>query len=238
MFPGRGGAAHAAEKFGVTHSVWSRYENANSLSYKTLQNLARFFKVKVADLFVVDYDVSQSTSQQNEPNNSLDTISAPPKSRRMKPRPAKVSSGCWWENDIQTWNVRGRAAANSRQGAEVIDTGYADDEVDPPEGLTLVVAEGDSMMPLILNGQYAMIDKSREGFEVNGGIVVVVTVDGDGTYETRIKRCYRQGDNYLFTSINKDGHEPFTVEAVRSRIWPVIGVWFAGKGKPPKENLK
>ncbi len=142
----------------------------------------------------------------------------------------------WWENALQTWEIRGTAAANAATGSVVYDTGYADAVVTPPEGLTLVKAEGDSMSPLLLNGQYAMIDKNREGFETNGGVVVAVMVDEEGNFTTRIKRCYDLGGSYEFYSINSAENPPFTMPKERCRIWPVIGVWFAGHGKPPQQR--
>jgi phage repressor protein C with HTH and peptisase S24 domain len=132
------------------------------------------------------------------------------------------------------WAVRGISAANSLRGESSDDHGYDDEAIEPPEGLTLVPVKGESMLPTLLDGQYAMVDKTREGLEVNGQIVVVVSADEDGNYLSRIKRCFRKGQDFRFTSINEEGNPPFDLSVKVCRIWPVIGVWFAGKGEPPK----
>lgn len=155
---------------------------------------------------------------------------------KMKPRPAKIANPEWWQNDSPTWQVTGGAAAGSPDGGWQGDE-YHDEAVVPPEGITLVPVGGDSMEPLLLPGQYALIDKEREGFEVNGGLVVAVIVgnDNDMASQTYVKRCYVENDVYRLVSINKQ-YQPFAVKRSQCRIWPVIGTWYAGKGKPPRED--
>ncbi len=139
------------------------------------------------------------------------------------------------------WPVRGRAAADESNGTRVPDTDEFDDSLQPPEGLTCVPVIGNSMSPLVLDGQYVLIDNEREGFEVDGGIVVASIREPEADDErtesmtgTFVKRCYDGGNGlYYFTSINE--YSPFSAWADHCRMWPVIGVWFAGKGKPPTE---
>ncbi|MCD8350595.1 MAG: LexA family transcriptional regulator, partial [Planctomycetaceae bacterium] len=140
---------------------------------------------------------------------------------------------------ITEWPVRGLAAADDTRGTRVPMTDDLDDPVRPPQGMVLVPVIGDSMSPLFLAGQYAMIDAEREGFENNGGIVVASILEPEPVDErpedvigTVVKRCYDMGDRYNFVSINN--YPPFTAFKDHCRIWPVIGVWFGGKGEVPK----
>ncbi len=48
------------------------------------------------------------------------------------------------------------------------------------------------------------------------------------------KRIVDMGTVWLFLSINSTG-TPFTVAKANCRVWPVIGVYFAGKGKIPED---
>lgn len=136
------------------------------------------------------------------------------------------------------WPVRGLAAADESSGTRVPDTDDFGDPINPPPGLLGVPVKGDSMSPVILNGQYVLIDQSREGFETDGGIVVAAIREPDADDDrsepmtgTFVKRCYQGDGIYYFTSINE--YSPFSAWIDHCRIWPVIGVWFAGKGKPP-----
>jgi Predicted transcriptional regulator len=140
-----------------------------------------------------------------------------------------------------SWPVRGLAAADDSGGTRVPDTDDLDEPIIPPEGLTAIPVKGDSMSPVLLDGQYALIDAEREGFEVDGGIVVASIREpdyGDERSEsmtgTFVKRCYKGDGIYYFTSINE--YSPFDAWWDHCRIWPVIGIWFAGHGKPPKED--
>lgn len=136
------------------------------------------------------------------------------------------------------WPVRGMAAADDSNGSRVPDTDEPGEAVEYPPGLVLVPVQGDSMSPLVLPGQFVMIDKEREGFEVNGGVVVASILDTDwerrertpGTY---IKRCFKGEGFFYFTSINS-AYSPFSAWQDHCRIWPVLGVWFGGRGKPPE----
>lgn len=142
----------------------------------------------------------------------------------------------------QGWPTRGRAAADDSHGSRVPDTDEFDDPIIPPEGLTCVPVQGDSMSPVILSGQFALIDAQREGFETNGGIVVASIRDAEANEPDRrelmtgtfVKRCYDGGNGlFYFTSINE--YSPFSAWQHHCRIWPVIGVWFGEKGEVPEE---
>jgi transcriptional regulator with XRE-family HTH domain len=139
------------------------------------------------------------------------------------------------------WPVRGLAAADDSGGRLApIDDDFGN-PVTPPPGLLLVPVQGDSMSPVVLPGQYVAIDQDREGFEVDGGIVVAYIEEPSGEDERResmtgtfVKRCYRGDGGLYFASVND--YPPFSAWEDHCRIWPVIGVWFAGKGKPPVEG--
>jgi hypothetical protein len=53
-----------------------------------------------------------------------------------------------------------------------------------------------------------------------------------GTY---CKRIIDAGDYWCFLSISTVGTSPFLAAKVNCRLWPVIGVWFAGEGKAPED---
>lgn len=135
------------------------------------------------------------------------------------------------------WPVRGMAAADDSQGSRVPDTDDSSEPIASPAGLTLVPVQGDSMSPLVLPGQFVMIDREREGFEIDGSVVVASITDSDwerrekmqGTF---VKRCFRGDGFYYFTSINSS-YSPFSAWQDHCRIWPVLGVWFGGKSTSP-----
>lgn len=138
------------------------------------------------------------------------------------------------------WPVRGLAAADDSAGSRVPDTDEIGESVYCPPGLVLVPVQGDSMSPLVLPGQYVMIDRNREGFEVNGGVVVASIIDPDWERRERmpgtfVKRCFGGDGFYYFTSINS-AYSPFSAWRENCRIWPVLGVWFAERGKPPRDG--
>ena len=108
-----------------------------------------------------------------------------------------------------------------------------------PNGLLGVPVYGDSMSPVILHGQLALIDAEREGFEKDDGIYVVSVLEPDPQDErtepivgTFVKRCQRDEDTYYLKSVN-DVYSPFPVYIDHCRIWPVLGTWFDDKGSPP-----
>lgn len=136
--------------------------------------------------------------------------------------------------------VRGLAAADDSAGTRIPDTDESDDPIRFPDGLMGVPVIGDSMSPVILAGQYAIIDSEREGYEVADGIVVASIIEpepGDDYDEpivgTVVKRCERHENLYYFKSINS--YSPFSAHVAHCRVWPVLGVWFAGKGAPPTD---
>lgn len=136
------------------------------------------------------------------------------------------------------WPVRGMAAADDSNGSRVPDSDESGETLSCPPGIVLVPVQGDSMSPLVLPGQYVMIDKEREGFEQNGGLVVVSILDNDWERQekmsgTFVKRCFKGEGFYYFTSINS-AYSPFSAWQDHCRIWPILGVWFGGRGKPPE----
>lgn len=131
------------------------------------------------------------------------------------------------------WPVRGIAAADDSNGSKVPDSDEPGEAVVTPPGLTMVPVQGDSMSPLVLPGQYVMIDREREGFEVNGGVVVATILDTDWERRERmpgtfVKRCFKGDGFYYFTSTNSF-HPPFSAWQGHCRLWPVLGVWFGDK---------
>lgn len=128
------------------------------------------------------------------------------------------------------WPVLGMAAADDSTDICRPLTGEPTGVVRCPSSLALVPVKGDSMAPLILSGNYVMIDYSREGFEVDGDVVVTTIVDPDwerhekmpGTF---VKRCFKRDEKYYwFTSVNSV-FPPFCAWQENCRVWPILGVW-------------
>lgn len=232
-----------AKKIGITKHLigkWKKgisrpsYEALAKISELTGRTIDYFITGHIINLHYQDnpidsatYDITPIYSGKEKPTNSVDID--------------RSTSGRDSERLDQSlrWPVRGLAAADDTGGSRVPDVDDIDEPIAPPTGITLVPVKGDSMSPLILSGQYAMIDSTREGFEDNGGIVVASILEPDAADERRepmtgtiIKRCYDLGDRYNFVSINN--YPPFTAFKDHCRVWPVIGVWFGGMGKAPK----
>lgn len=165
---------------------------------------------------------SDSEKSNIESASKMDALPFPSGTKRIQP-------------GFGGWPITKPCAANSLQGVEVDHLNDEYETIMPPPGLMLVPVNGDSMEPLLLHGQYAMIEKDREGFEGNGGIYVVEAIDANGERETYIKRCRKTKNMFSCISL-KEGHDTFDVPAEQCRLWPVIGVWFAGKGRPPTER--
>lgn len=152
---------------------------------------------------------------------------------------------------LETKNIAvvGKAAADETQGARAgffpPDPEAQFDEIFIPEFTSAVEIIGDSMSPVLLNGQYALLGPEYVGTydQPKDYEIVVADVEiKDDSQEAIDKRwegvyCKRivdAGDTWLFLSINHTG-TPFTIAKANCRIWPVVGVWFAGKGVPPEE---
>lgn len=150
----------------------------------------------------------------------------------------------------QRFSVVGSAAADESQGSRAgifpADASQIWDEVEIPETTHFVKVKGDSMAPVLLDGQYAMVGPEHYGSHdqpQNREIVVAeVTVreheqaGSDARWEGVYVKRVEDGDSvWVFHSINITG-ESFSVAKGNCRLWPVIGVYFAGKGKPPRED--
>lgn len=137
------------------------------------------------------------------------------------------------------WPVRGLASADEAAGSRAPNIDEGGEIISCPAGIVLVPVRGDSMAPLLSSGQYAVIDREREGFETNGGVVVASILDNDWERRERmpgtfVKRCFRGDGFYYFTSIDSTC-PPFSSWQDHCRIWPVLGVWF-GKQKMPARS--
>lgn len=120
------------------------------------------------------------------------------------------------------------------------------------EHYQLIEVIGDSMEPVVLNGQYVVI-----GSEILPGITIkrsgwlgVLQIDltnadfpepiardaGESGLATFCKRIHKVGDDYLLcTSINSAACQPFTVMRQNVvHLWPVKGVLFGNKGSSPE----
>ena len=159
-----------------------------------------------------------------------------------RPLEAKPSS-------LMSLAVVGNAAADETQGARAgffpPDADRYFDEVSIPETTHMVQIIGDSMAPVLLGGQYAFIGPEYVGRydkPGNGEIVVAdIQPNAGETPASRparslegvfCKRVLEAGDLWVFLSINHTG-TPFSASKADCRLWPVVGVWFAGAGRPP-----
>lgn len=147
------------------------------------------------------------------------------------------------------FHVVGQAAADeshgSRAGFFSDDAGRIWDDIRIPETTNYVKILGDSMSPVLLDGQYAMIgEECGPGNWPGDRDIVVAEVEvkdeeiGAGDREWEGVYCKRVVDGesaWHFHSISKSG-DSFSVAKANCRLWPVIGVWFAGRGKPPEED--
>lgn len=161
-------------------------------------------------------------------------------SRNIRPFNGLVPANQLVAKNEASFPIRGRAAADDSGGSRVPDTDETEDILSLPESLVFVPVQGDSMSPVVLDGQYAVIDQNREGFEVDGGIYVISVQEPDAADDqkepmigTFVKRVYQGDGIYYFTSVNE--YSPFSALIRHCRMWPVIGVWFAGKGRVPKD---
>jgi hypothetical protein len=145
--------------------------------------------------------------------------------------------------------VVGNAAADETRGAMAgffpSDPGTYFERVSIPESTSMIQIIGDSMSPVILAGQYAFMGPEYAGIyrHPKNGEIVVADVSirdeeqagSDARWEgVYCKRIVDAGDIWVFLSVNHTG-TPFSVAKVNCRIWPVVGVWFAGKGTPPED---
>jgi transcriptional regulator with XRE-family HTH domain len=117
-------------------------------------------------------------------------------------------------------------------------------DVEIPETTRMVKVKGDSMSPVILDGQYAMTGPEyAPGQPIRHRDIVIVSVSIHGEEQAAADQpwegvyCKRIQDGegiWYFTSINETG-DSFSISKSNCRIWPVIGVWFAGQGEPPED---
>lgn len=155
-----------------------------------------------------------------------DTSAAPPGS------PSFIRSG--------EWPVRGLASTDDPASTRTPGEEDSGEFVTAPPSMALVPVQGNSMAPIISSGQYVMIDRDREGFEANGGIVVASIVDSDwerrekmpGTF---VKRCFRGDGFYYFTSVDST-YSPFSSWQDHCRIWPVLGIWLGKHAMMPEHR--
>ncbi len=143
--------------------------------------------------------------------------------------------------------VPGKAAAFEGGGALpglMSDDAGDQYDIEIPETTYFVKISGDSMSPLLLDGQYAMMGPEylRNSTPPERSIVIAqVTVNdteqagSDGEFEgVYCKRIIDGESCWWFRSINP-AYRDFSILKTDCRLWPVLGVWFAGHGVPPED---
>lgn len=152
------------------------------------------------------------------------------------------------EGETRWFRVVGEAAAFEGGGKPPGAFGEDDrtiwDDVEIPGTTHFVRVTGDSMSPVFLHGQYAMVGPEYQYGAVpcHREIVVVEVVirddeqaGSDAPWEgVYCKRAIDAESSWFFESINP-AYDTFSIAKSNCRLWPVIGVYFAGKGKPPEE---
>ncbi|MCX7933846.1 MAG: S24 family peptidase [Planctomycetota bacterium] len=112
-------------------------------------------------------------------------------------------------------------------------------EQDIPKQIMAIEIVGNSMAPIILHRQYALILPDPDPDPPNGAIVIAEVHERDGEEkdppEHYCKRIQIAGDRYYFLSQCPYSSLTFSSRRDKCRIWPVIGVWFGGRGRPPPD---
>ncbi len=235
--------SECARAYGVLPQNWTKIETGKvRFDSEELYRLAGFFQVDPA--WLLTGRNAQSKAQQEQPAEA---------EVQEGPRPA--FNAARWNNDVDiaasahAFRVVGEAAADESRGSRAGYFGENDrtiwDNVEVPETTRFVRIIGDSMSPVLLGGQYAMVGPEYTGSSApHDRDIVVASVFVEDNEQDELdrqwegvycKRVVDEGDYWLFVSINPIG-APFTILKSHCRLWPVIGVWFAGKGKPPLED--
>lgn len=219
-FPGRGGQTLAAKAFGVSQSAWSRFEKSNSLYNNTLRRLAKFFKVNVEDLINPDY--IKAESPPNDPkststeNHSVFPLAIP-------------TSGS--KTDIHVPITGDTAAATNGQDTFFVDE--VNDILTIPKGTCTIRIHGNSMAPIVHDGQQVFL--SPVDCEPVKNSLVVVWTTGGGTFQSWFKRWvgWRNrddgGKNLILVSVNHgEGIEAEIIIAAEDfgGVRVVSGVWY------------
>ncbi len=246
-----------AEHAGVSkHLVGKWKKGVSRPSYDALGEIARLTNYPI-DYFVtgsiyglhaddINHDTYEFTPAFTRPDVS---IPPPLTTKQYPPNATRPREPINFVLNAKEIPVVGRAAADETQGSRAgffpPDPEAHFDQVTIPETTAAVEIIGDSMSPVLLHGQFALLGPEYSGpydHPKNYEIVVadIEVKDGDqagsderweGVY---CKRVVDAGDVWVFLSINQTG-TPFSVAKANCRVWPVIGVWFAGKGKPPED---
>lgn len=228
---------------GMNPQNWSRLETGNaSFDQDEIFMYAAFFGVDPAWLLTgreINHVSLPSMSEERE----RATVDLPESNVIRAPDGVDIMVA------PESLPVVGAAAADETAGRHpgVLpeDAGRIWEDVIIPRSSRMVKVIGDSMSPVILGGQYAIIGEETVPPAVprNRDIVMAEVADGGSGQPGSVRRwegvyCKRVADagaSWLFTSINVTG-KPFTVQKRNCRLWPVIGVWFAGQGVPPEED--
>ena len=151
------------------------------------------------------------------------------------------------EGRARRFVVPGKAAAFEGGGALpglMSDNRAEQDEIEIPETTYFVKISGTSMSPLLLDGQYAMVGPEYLHHSTppeRSLVIAQVAVNdaeqagSDGEFEgVYCKRIVDGESCWWFRSINP-AYRDFSIMKDACRLWPVLGVWFAGRGVPPED---
>lgn len=222
-FPGHGGKTKCAKALGVTLAEWGAWEGGKRTpNEKNIKRIAELFEIDPIDLIYVK--PSEKFLNKNPELKDCLTLNVSP----------------------QSLPIIGTAAADNSESSKagLLPPDNIEELTVLKEEYKLIQVIGDSMEPVILNGQYVVIGHEIPNdtpIKKDGWIGVVQAYCKDTDFEcgpddicTFCKRIYKvKGENelLLLTSTNSSECPPFTIERNKIiHLWPVQGVFFAGKG--------
>ncbi len=128
------------------------------------------------------------------------------------------------ESDPIYLTVAGRAAADDSGGAAVEFIHDEGEYIEIPPSIHVVEVHGNSMSPLLWDGQYALIDTEMAPRE--GDLAAVETRDGD-TYIKRWHALPGTGDIILSSINNSDAQPPVRIpkDSIR-QAYRIMGTWY------------
>lgn len=249
LFPGKS-RQFVADTIGVSNEARIRlYESGSVPETPVLQYFDRA-GISVEWLLLNKGKMLLCDRSPESKNDVESTVDLPPVVAVPQPNAIRRRGDQDAEHPIVRLPVIGDVAARESGGTRsgMFDDGEPFwDDVEIPETTHMVKVRGDSMEPMIMDGQYAMVGPeyrvalgdAPKHREIVVAEIIVNNPDMEGSdspYEGVFCKRVQDGESaWHFSSINPTG-EAFTIAKEDCRLWPVVGVWFAGRGRPPKED--
>lgn len=201
--------AQMAEQLGISRPAYCNWEkNKTQPNQKNLRSLANILKVEPA-YFESQYAIVEVYSQLT-PNNQDKTLRFSKELLNQQKALATIE-----EPQRFRYKVFERLSAGtgfSYFGDGNFDTVFYDEEIDHDFASWIF---GDSMEPIFLNGEVALIKQT--GFDYDGAIYAV-----DWNDQTYIKKVYREENGLRLVSLNKKYEDKFAPYEEEPRIIGLI----------------